>query len=555
MPAVNFNILDGQLGQVPASIANAVVQAGVCANGVPNQFYTFGSSTTASSTLGPGSLTENVADTVTVAGACYACPIKPSVAGSMSAVAHVGSGAGTVVLTLAPFIQIKAKITTGGALGVMQVAFSINGGATYGAPVLSTGGAFSYLVPGTLTTLTFAAQNYTLNDVWTFNTDGTSSIAGAGTLGWVTQISSPVDAFDVFVIVTTAGGLGVGRVTISVDGRGGNTTSEPILIPGGGVYVIPGTGIVATFANAFVLNDTYESTATTAGFVGGDVTAMLTAIGNSPNSFILVHIAGMGADAAAAVSLAGTVDTSMTAFQTAYRYVFGVVECPQVQNDATITAAWASTSSNRIMVCCGDVLHTSSLSGEKIWRNCATPIVSRLAKINPSQDPGWVGGGDLDNVTDIRRDDSKFADVFVNNRITTVTTQPTKSGFFSSTGVMMAQFGSDFASVMNRRVMDVACRTTIGAVINNVNQDLLVDSVTGGIYDPEAEKIEGFVEGELGAALIAKSPPDATKVSANIDRAEPILQTGHWTIAVGVIPKGYGHKITVNIGFVNPAFG
>lgn len=555
MPAVNFNILDNQLGQVPASIANAVVRAGICANGVPNRFYAFGNSTTASATLGPGTLTENVADTVSVAGACYAVPIKPSVAGSMGAVTHTGPGAGTVVLSLAPALQIKAKITTAGALGTMQVAFSINGGASYGAPVLSTAVAFSIVVPGTLTTLTFAAQNYTLNDVWTFNTDGTSSIAGAGTLGWVTQVSSPLDGYDLFVIVTTAGGLGVGRVTISVDGAGGNTTSAPILIPGGGVYVIPGTGIVATFANAFALDDTYESTGTTAGFVGGDVTAMLTAAGNSPNSFILVHVAGMGANAAAAVSLAATVDTSMTAFQTAYRYVFCVVECPQVQDDATITAAWASTSSSRVMVCCTDVLHTSSLSGKKIWRNCATPIVSRLAKINPSQDPGWVGGGDLDNVTDIRRDDSKFADVFVNNRLTTVTTQPTKQGFFSSTGVMMAANGSDFASVMNRRVMDVACTTTIGAIINNVNQDLLVDHVTGGIYDPEAGKIEGFVEAQLGAALIAKSPPDATAVSANIDRTEPILQTGHWTIDVGCVPKGYGHKITVNIGFVNPAFG
>jgi hypothetical protein len=553
MPAINFNILDGQLGQVPASIANAVVHAGICANGTPNTVYSLASNTTASATLGPGPLTENVADTISVAGACFAAPIKPSVAGSMGGVTHIGTGAGTVTLTLAPFVQIKAKITTPGALGTMQVAFSLNGGATYGAPVVSTGGAFSYLVPGTLTTLTFAVQTYTLNDVWTFNTDGTSSVAGSGTLGWITQASSPTDAYDLFVIVKTAGGLGVGQVTISTDGNGGNTTSSPILIPGGGVYVIPGTGIVATFANAFVLNDTYESVGTTAGFVGGDVTTMLTALGNSPNQFILVHIGGMGANAAAAVSLASTVDTSMTAFAAQYRYVFAAIECPDVESDATIEAAWQNFASNRIMVCCSDVLHTSSLSGKQIWRNCATPIVSRLAKTNPSVDPGWVGGGNLANVSNIRRDDRALGDAFVNNRITAVTTQPTKQGFFSTTGVMMAASGSDFASVMNRRVMDVACITTVRAVVNNINQDLLTDPRTGAIYDPEAEKIEGFIEGELGTALLAKK--DATAVSASIDRNENILQTGDWTVTIGIQPKGYSHKIFVNIGFVNPGLG
>lgn len=553
MPALNFNILDGQLGQLPASIANAVLHAGVCANGTVNTMYGLGDTSVASSTLGPGPLTEDAADTISVAGACFACPINPSVAGSIGAVTHLGTGAGTVTPTLAPAVQILAKITTGGALGTMRVAFSIGGGG-YGTPVVSTPTAFSILVPGTLTVLTFSAQTYTVNDVWAITTAGGITVAGAGTAGWVTQASSPLEAFDLFVTVTTAGALGAGQVTVSVDGQGGNSTSDPILIPSGAVYVIPGTGIVLTFASTFVAGDTYEATCVNAGFSGGDVTAMLTASGNSPNKFILVHIVGQGANTAAAVSLASTIDTSMTAFQTSYRYIFGVVENPQGESDATIEAGWASFVSARIMVCCTDVLHVSSLSGNIIRRNCALPIVSRLAATNSSVDPGWVGGGSLKNVKAIFRDEAKTPGLAL-NRITCMTTQPTKQGYFSSTGLMMASSGSDFASVMNRRVMDVACTATVGALINNINQALLVNPQTGGIYDPEAEKIEGYVEAQINAALLTNSPPDISgPAQANINRTENILQTGDFTIAIGIIPKGYAHKITVNIGFVNPAF-
>lgn len=556
---INFNILDGQLGQLPATIANAIVQAGVCALGVPGQMYGLGNPTTAASTLGPGPLTENCADTINVAGACFAAPINPSVAGSMGSVTHLGTGAGAIAVSVAPASQILVKITTGGTLGTMRASFSVGGGA-YSPPVTSVVTSWAYLVPGTLTTLTFSAQTYTVSDIWTISTAGVITVVGAGTASWITQVSSPLDAYDLFVNITTAGGLGVGQATVSVDGNGGNSTVGPLLIPSGAVYVIAGTGIVLTFSSTFVAKDTYESIAVTAGFSGGDMTAMLTAVGNSPNQFVGIHIGAAGANTAAAVSLASTLDTSLTAFAVQYRFVFGVIQCPDGESDATIEAGWNAFSSLRIMVCCADVLHISSLSGNIIRRNCAVPIVSRLASINPSIDPGWVGGGKLANVAPATTTQTWFRNEantpgFVPNRITTITTQPTKGQtIFASTGVTMAPLGSDYASIMNRRVMDVACTTTVGAVVNNVNQGLLVDKTKGTIYPPEASKINGFVEAELGAELLTPKPPDATAVSAEVDETENILITGDYSITVGITPKGYSHKINVTIGFVNPAF-
>src|SRR6185437_11194730 len=456
-------------------------------------------------------------------------------------------------------VQIQAKIVAGGVFTAATVAFALNGGA-YSAPVNV---AATILVPGTLTVLSFANQTYTTAAVWTISTAGVVSLSGTGTVGWVTQASSPMDAYDVFLGITLGGALGAGQATVSVDGQNGNSKVGPILIPSGGVYVIPGTGIVLTFASTFVSGDTYEAVAVPAGFSGGDVSAMLTAVGNSPNTFVGLHIVGEGANTAAAVSLASTVDTSLTAFATAYRFVFAMIENPDGESDATIEAGWNAFASNRIMVCCADVLHISSLNGNIIRRNCATPISSRLASISASIDPGWVNGGKLANVAPATTTQTWFRNEantpgFVPNRITTITTQPTKGQtIFSSTGVMMAAIGSDFSSVMNRRVMDVACTTTVAAVVGNVNEDLLTNK-DGTIFDPQATKIEQFVQSQLAAALLTKKPPtnrpDASAVSASIDRTENILATGDYSITVGITPKGYAHKINVTIGFANPAF-
>ncbi len=540
---ITINILDGQLGAVPASLPNALVHLGVCAEGTPNTVYGLGDVPTASDTLGYGPLTEAVGDTLSVAGPCFACPITPSVAGSIGSTTHTGTGSGTVTGSLAPFVQILAKIVTGGALGTMTVQFSVNGGA-YGTVYTSTASAYSKLVPGTLTTLTFAAQTYTANDVWTFTTAGGSSLSGSGTLGWVTAASSPVDAYDVFVTISTAGGLGVGVFTVSVDGATGNTLSAPILIPSGATYVIAGTGVVLTFASTFVATDTYEIACVPAGFSGSDVTAGLTAIGNSTQSFMAAHVAGMGASAATAATLAATVATSMTAFEVAFRYMFTIIECPSAtEADSVLEAAFSSFASSRVMVCAGDIGHISSLGTAKIIRrNCATVVSSRLAATQPSEDPGYVGRGVIPNVSLLYRNEASTPGL-ATNRFTVMTTRPKKQGFFVKNGFMMATSGSDFATVMNRRVMDVACDTTVGVVVNPTN---------GTIFDPEAVRIERRLDAALAAALLSNSPPDATNARSTVNRSNNILITSNLQVAVAITPKGYNRTITVNIGFFNP---
>jgi hypothetical protein len=547
MPDVTVNILDGQLGKVSAAAGDKILaHLGVCAAGLPNTVYSFGSTPVASSTLGPGTLTENVADTISKAGSCMAVPVTPSVAGSVGATTQVGTGAGTVTGSLKPVYQILAKITTAGALGTMAVAFSVNGSA-YGSPVLSTVSTFSYLVPGTLTTLSFSSQTYTATDVWTITTSGGITVVGAGTAGWVTQASSPLDRYDVLVIIQTGGALGTATFTYSMDG--GTSNSAVVTTPSGGTYVIPGSGVMLTFASTFVATDTYEFTTVTAGFGTTDVANALTALGNDARLWFGAHVAGTGANSAASASMASTVKSSMDAFETAFRYVMGIVECPQSESDSTILTAFASFASNRVMVTVTDILHESSLNrGRTLRRNCGIVIATRLAMKNPSRDPGAVKDGALDNVVAIYRNEANTPGL-ANNRFTVLTTRPTKIGYFCSTGNMMAQNGSDFTPVANRRVMDVACSTALGVFIDELNVDLLVNPGDGTIYDPEASRIEGVIDGALSNKLLAPTPPDAVAVQSEINRTNNIQSTENLQLTVRVVPKPKARTLTMTIGF------
>jgi hypothetical protein len=250
--------------------------------------------------------------------------------------------------------------------------------------------------------------------------------------------------------------------------------------------------------------------------------------------------------------MAATVDTSLSAMATAYIYVMGIVECPQTEGDTTVKAAFASFASNRVMVTETDILHQSSLNrGRSIRRNCGVAIATRLAATAPSKDPGFVGSnlGALANVQAIYRDEAKTPGL-KDARFTVLQTRPYKAGYFCSTGNMMAQAGSDFTPVANRRVMDVACSVAVGVAVNEINADLLVKNDGSGTIDErEATRLEGVMNAALTARLLGPTPPDAVAVNSSINRTNNIQATGNLQWTVQIRPKPKAQTVNLTLGF------
>lgn len=561
-PTVSITLNRNGLRRVPPSPAQVCVSMGICSGGTPNVLASFGDLNTLEDTFGQGNLVENLADRITQAGqGQYGMPLNPSVAGAVgSTITTRVAGVGTVVGSAAPEYAIDIKIVTGGALGTMTFSWRVNGGA-YSAPVTSTASAFSFLVPDTLTTVTFAAQTYTTAAVWTVSTLGVITLVGTGTVTWVTQVSSTLDNYDVFVTVLLAGAAGVGQFQYSVDGN--NTLSAPILIPSGGAFAIPLTGVVLTFGSTFTLGDVYEIKTTTAGFTTTDVTNAMVALRANPLEWGFVVVHGMGASSSAAATLAATLDTQMTDCEAEFRFVFGIVETPtngspggSTESDTTVASSFASFFSERVMVCAGDIQHKSAIDSTMIRRNCATAVATRLASIGPGTDPAEVGDPEfpLPNVQSLYRDEA--ATPFLDGqRFTTLTSMRGLDGYFVTNGNLMAPNGSDFYLVQYRRLIDrveaVMRQRLLVLLSAKTRTDQTPGPTLGTIHPLDRSRVEKDLKHYCDLAVVATG--DAQDTEFQVSPTELIISTGNFPVSGGVEPFGYNKTITGTLGLVNPS--
>lgn len=557
LPDVTITIQDGALGQVPASVANAQFKVGVCSAGTIQQMYTISDISSAQAALGQGPLVDAISHTLSVAGGpVYAMPINPSSYGAASSVTHTGPGTPSLpTISIAPAQALKIKIVLGGALATATFQVAIGTGA-YGPVITTAAGPGSYAIAGTLTTITLAAGTYVAADVYTISTLGVVTLAGTGPAASnVTFTASPLDAYNFIITMIGGGALGTATFTVSADG-GNSLVGGQIATPGGGAYAIPNTGVVVTFASGtYVAADTYAFTTTSAGFTSTDVTNAYTVALASSILWGFSHLVGTAASSSAAATIAATIDTIMTTAQTAYRFTWGIVECPTSEADATVIAAFANFASARTMVCAGDVGALSPLNGRVLRRNNAWIVSAHISGIPAGEDAGFVNSSTpIKNVTSLYPNgtvttwDPMALDA---GRFTTMRVLAGKQGYFITNGNMMATNGSDFNLVQRRRVMDIACTVTRATLLNYLNASVRVNSKTGYIDERDAQTIEATVNNALSAALIATGY--ASAASCVLNRTTNLLSTNNEPVSVRVTPLAYLKQLSVSIGFSNPA--
>lgn len=276
-------------------LSRQLVLLGVSAGGTIETLYKPQSEAAILSTFGRGPLAEALLYCL-VEGAPppMGIALNPSAVGGVSAVTLGGAGgAGTITVTKAPWAPILIYCVLGGTITTAKFKFSLDGGATWSATLTSVdsgGGSYVVRVPGTFTTLTFAAATYVIDKTCTVSTAGVVT-NGSGWVGVVTQASSPLDVYDVIATASTGGGLGAAILDISLDG--GRTSLPSTNVPSTGVVVIPGTGLVLTCASTFSTGATYSFLAAPPGYSASDITNAVTALRNTagaPTSALLVLV-------------------------------------------------------------------------------------------------------------------------------------------------------------------------------------------------------------------------------------------------------------------------
>ena len=448
--------------------------------------------------------------------------------------------------------NLHAKIGVS-SLGTANTVYSLGdqttAKATLGAGPLAEDCAFHLAVAGgPVLAVPVAASN--AGTIGTVTRVGTSPTPGLAATG------SPRDKYTVIGRIVAGGAVGTASFQLSFDG--GKNWSPVYATAASVTTFVASTGLTITFAaGTYVAGDTYTFATVAPTYSSSDLNAALDALKADTREVGWIHVVGTvgGVDDAAKitnfVALCSAVATKMQAFEAAKRFGFAILEKPETAEGAfEASAVWNAFASSRISPVGGRIAIASQVSGREVDRSLAVSYAARLAIISPAEHPGEVARGPLPGVISMSRDE-RATEGLDSARITSGTTFPGMNGSYITSGRMAAAAGSDFAEVMNRRVIDKACRVANAALMLFVNKRIRVDKVTGKILETEARAIEAEVNAKLKAALVSKSEAVDTRVVIN--RETNILSTKTMPVDVRVTPFGYASFIPTTVGFYNPA--
>ena len=261
---VTITVVDGGLGILPPDTGNLQVAMGTCSKGTPGTLYALGSIGAITQYLGYGPLPEAMA--LKMAGGAtvqYGYVMPQTNTGALSSVTHYGPGYGRVTVANGPDKTITVLCTLGGAFATAKFTYQVSGSSA-SLPVTSTSSPFAHLVAGTSTTLTLTsaggAPAFTAGDTWTVSPTGVVTAGGSNvTTSMLTQSSQPFDQFEANVKINAGGAFGAATFSTTlgyrVDASGTDISdySAATIVPTGGKYAIPNSGIYLTFSQPIVL--------------------------------------------------------------------------------------------------------------------------------------------------------------------------------------------------------------------------------------------------------------------------------------------------------------
>jgi len=575
LPGVKLNVLDGSLNLQAAGNAQTVLYLSCGLGGTAFSLLSYGDQQQLRQELIGGELAELANYGLDVGGGpVMAMPMPPTVRGGIGPVVHVGGGTGTMTVTAAPQISITVTTVIDGVLGVAAFAFKLGNGLN-SPPVISDAAWSStgYRVPGTYVTLVFVAGTYhatTPTDVYVVGADGVVSHPSGTGPAVPTFTASPVDEYELVVTIVLDGALGTMQFTYTLDGTVANTSST-IISSVGGVYAIPGSGLVLTFAGTFFSDETYSARTIGPTFSGTDLAAAFTLLKSTylaQSSYAMIAINGAPADAAAWAAQATVIQAQAEALFNLGVFVrcfnagptvgtihadgTGDITIDSADTDSIVVAARATVNTPRDVLCAGDWRMSSTLSGLEFRRNAMWAAAARASAHESSEDIGAVQDGAVTGAIKLYRDENATPAFDAAGIVCLRTfTGGGTSGVYITEGLTGALATSDFYRLANGRVIDVAC----GVVLANARPLVLAKIPTttrnnfpGVITERKAQQIEGKLAGALHTVLIDRDPADATDVDVVVNRTHNVLSDGQLILSVSAQPFAYARTVTANIG-------
>ena len=390
-----------------------------------------------------------------------------------------------------------------------------------------------------------------------------------GSTGAITLSGSPLDTWPLSIFIARAGGLGVGAFQVALDDVG--TYGPETLIPAGGTYLIPNTGITITFTGSFAVGDLFTALATGPVSTTSDLSNGLAALAADPQSWEYLCICG-----AMSGALAAMVESWIASQRAAGRY-FWVLGEARGQNSGESHNTWAASiladfstftsTYGQVSVSAGhDELVLPGLKGI-VGRPLSWNMSAQISNVAYQQHPGQpLNPGGLPGIytppggTGITHDERTQPGL--GGSLGRFMTAQTLLGFpgryfigdasgLRSPGTMAAG-NSDYSLLMNVRVIMATCRALLSAAGLVLARTYATKS-DGTLLTSQADAIDALVTKYLKNAIV--SPGYSQSVKAQVSRTEPVLTTKRLPFKISVLPWAYALWVDFDAGFTNVLTG
>lgn len=399
----------------------------------------------------------------------------------------------------------------------------------------------------------------------------TTSVAGATTAvvnsgggPTVTLAGTPVHDSSLKITITKAGALGVAQFTYTLDGV---TTTEVLVVPAGGTYVLTKAGITVTFAaGTYVLGATYTSTFTAPCLNVSDLNTAFAAVAATQTPWRFVYVVTSdGVTSAASALLSAALQAQLdTLASGSSRYRRGIVSACGVSAAETLTTYSAAAAAPRVLISYGKVRRSNS----KSYPGYAVPITqnsdcfaARAAASLISTDLKRVKSGNLTEVVTNYHDEYTSPSGLDDIKISTLRTYG-NADVYVCQGRLRSTAGSDYRLWPHGIVMDVVAEAVHRVLQTQIGRGLrtytntVADVPYTGVLDPrDAGPIEKEVNDELanlvGTPINAEG--NAGHVAAyryTISQTHNFLQTGIIVGTLRAVPLGYVEGTDTQLGFV-----
>lgn len=401
-------------------------------------------------------------------------------------------------------------------------------------------------------------------------TYGAMSVAGGGTSIPSAGATTPNDEWNVVILFTVGGTVGVAGAYYQVSLDGGDTytaqqalgTASSIVIAGTGITVSLGAGTLITGQTiSFVTTPAYPNTT--------DLVASLETLRVTGQPWDGVLLDTQGSTGSAAI--AAQVDTWLAAMEKVGVFKFAVMSLPPkglapyaaAETEAAyatrLTPIIGAIDTPRVVVCAGGADMVEYFQGVKVRRPASLYIAAAIEAISIGTDPAAVANGPLTNatITDGRgnpkyHDEQIYPGLDALN-ISTLRSFPGRPGVFVTNARLPSAAGSDIVYVPHLRTMNKACTIAFQLLTDKLSLGVGKNpkpGPNGAIYiaERDAASIEHYVNGTLSAQLRGQ----VADVDLTLSRTDDISSNAGATITatLSVEPLAYIKGFNTTATFV-----